>query len=110
MSHSTHVGFNAPPATAFNGSELRENWLGPALFDASWTVGVGHDPDAVPAVRSANGGSGNTVPFRVIPDLSERPEHAVQSARAKGRDVLGNDPPRPDFRDDPVHLEPEAGA
>ena len=47
MSHSTHVGFNAPPATAFSGRELRENWLGPALFDASWTVGVGNIRTAV---------------------------------------------------------------
>jgi len=42
MSHSTHVGFSAPPTAALSGSELRENWLGPPLFEASCVVGVGH--------------------------------------------------------------------
>lgn len=72
--------------------------------------GVGHDPDAVPAVRSANGGSGYTVPLRIIPDRSERPEHLVQSARAKGCDVFADDPARPRFGDDAVHFPPEAGS
>lgn len=35
ISHSTHVGFNAPPITAFSGKELRRNWDGPPLFDES---------------------------------------------------------------------------
>ena len=73
-------------------------------------VGVGHDPDPVPAVRSANGGSGNTVPLRIVPDRSERPEHLVQSARAKGCDVFGDDPARARFGDDAVHFPPEAAS
>ena len=30
--------------------------------------GVGHDPDPVASVRRTNGGSRNTVPFRIIPE------------------------------------------
>lgn len=76
---------------------------------ASQAVGVGHNPDPIPAVASANGGSGYTVPFRIIPERSETPEHDVQSARAKGRDVFDDDPPRPDFADDAEVFEPQAG-
>jgi hypothetical protein len=50
------------------------------------------------------------MPFRIIPDLSERPEHSIQSARAKGCDVFGDDPARARFGDDPVHFEPKAGS
>jgi hypothetical protein len=42
MSHSTHVGFNAPPIAAFKGRLCRSNCEDPALFDASCAVGVGH--------------------------------------------------------------------
>ena len=47
MSHSTHVGFNAPPATAFSGRLFRWYWLGPPLLLASCTVGVGNIAAAV---------------------------------------------------------------
>ena len=73
-------------------------------------VGVGNDPDAVPPVGSANGGSGNTVPLRIIPERSKPPEHDVQSARAKGRDVLDERPAGARFLDDATKLEPETGA
>jgi hypothetical protein len=42
MSHSTHVGFRLPPATAFSGKLFRWCWLGPPLLLASCTVGVGN--------------------------------------------------------------------
>ena len=60
-------------------------------------------------MRGANGGSGNTVPLRVIPERRDFPEHLVQSARAKGADVFDDDPRRPDFLDEPAVLAPEAG-
>lgn len=50
------------------------------------------------------------MPFRIIPDLRERPEDSVQSARAKGRYVFDDDPPRIDLGDEAVELEPEAAA
>lgn len=80
------------------------------LFEFGLAVRVGHNPDAVPPVGSANGGSGNTVPFCVKPDRSEAPEHLVQSARSKGRNVFNDREFRAGFGDDPEHFEPEAGA
>jgi len=47
MSHSTHVGFNAPPIAALSGKLFRRYWLGAPLFDASCVVGVGHIAAAV---------------------------------------------------------------
>jgi hypothetical protein len=47
MSHSTHVGFRLPPATAFSGKLFRWCWLGPPLLLASCTVGVGNIAAAV---------------------------------------------------------------
>ena len=72
--------------------------------------GVGHNPDAISNVRGANGGSGYTVPLRVIPERSDFPEHLIQSARAKGADVFDDDPRRPAFFDEPAVLAPEAGS
>lgn len=74
------------------------------------TPGPCEEPEPVPAVRSANGGSGYTMPFRIIADLSEPPEDFVQSARAKGGDVFDEDPFRPDLGDEAEELEPETGA
>ena len=42
ISHSTHSGFRAPPATALRGLEFLLSWLGAPLFLASWQVGVGN--------------------------------------------------------------------
>jgi hypothetical protein len=65
-------------------------------------VGVGSDdPDPVASVRSANGGSGYTVPLSIIPERREFPENRFQSARAKGGDVFEEDPARADFANEP---------
>ena len=55
------------------------------------------NPYAVPAMGSANGGSGNTVPLRIIPERSDFPEDSIQSTRAKGTNVFDDDPARADF-------------
>jgi hypothetical protein len=73
-------------------------------------TGVSNNPYPVPSVRSAEGGSGNTVPLRIIPERSEPPEHLVQSASAKGRDVFDDDVARPDFLDEPGVFAPEPGS
>jgi len=55
------VGVGQRFTATFSGSELRSHWLGPALFLASWAVGVGQDgeeKDPVPEVRRTNGGCG----------------------------------------------------
>jgi hypothetical protein len=160
ISHSTHVGFNIPPAalgrgipflpycsafdflpeslrqsravgvghspraTAFTAIERstvpflpsgrRPVGLIPLRTPfppfASLAAGVGHNPDSIPPVWCANGGSGNTVPFRVIPERRDFPEHLVQSASAKGDDVLDDDPRRPTLFDEPAVFAPQAGA
>jgi hypothetical protein len=55
MSHSTHVGFRLPPATAFSGKLFRWCWLGPPLLLASCTVGVGHIATIVARLKPAPG-------------------------------------------------------
>ncbi len=40
-------------------------------FVPSVAVGVGHNPDAVPLVRGANGGSWYAMPFSIKPDLGQ---------------------------------------
>jgi hypothetical protein len=57
---------------------------------------------------STNGGSGDTVPLRIVPDLSERPEYVFQSSSAKVGDVFSEDECGPEFSDDSVELPPEA--
>jgi hypothetical protein len=46
------------------------------------------------------------MPFRIIAERSECPEHLVQSARAKGRDILDDDPARLRGFDDAEHVAP----
>ena len=61
-------------------------------------------------MRRTNGTSGNTVPLRIVPERSERPEHLIQSARAKGADILDEDVARLEDFDRFGVLEPEAAA
>ena len=78
-------------------------------LSASLVVTVGNNPHSIPSVRSADGGSGYTVPFRIIPDRSEPAEADVQSSRSKGSDVFGDEVARARFLDDPEHFKPESG-
>ena len=48
------------------------------------------------------------MPLRIIPERREAPEHRVQSARAKGSDVFGDDVARAEFADEPRELKPES--
>jgi len=61
------------------------------LFLLSESVGVGHNPDPIPAVWGTNGTSGNTVPLRIVPERSDFPKHVSQSSMAKGADVFDED-------------------
>lgn len=76
----------------------------------SLAVGVGHNPDPISPVRRTNGARGYTMPFRIIPERSERPEHLIQSARAKGADIFNEDVARPERGDRFGVLEPESAA
>jgi hypothetical protein len=50
------------------------------------------------------------MPFRIIPERSERPEHSIQSARAKGADIFDEDVARLEDFDRFGVLEPEPAA
>ena len=50
------------------------------------------------------------MPFRIIPERSERPEHLIQSARAKGADIFDEDVARLEDFDRFGILEPESAA
>lgn len=71
---------------------------------------MGNNPDPIPLVRRTNGARGYTMPFRIIPERSERPEHLVQSARAKGADIFDEDVARPERGNRFSVLEPQAAA
>ena len=70
--------------------------------------GVGHNPDPIPPVRGTNGARGYTMPLRIVPERSERPEYLIQSARAKGGDIFDEDVARLERVDRFGVLEPEA--
>ena len=76
----------------------------------SVALGVGNNPDPITPVRGTNGASGYTMPFRIIPERSERPEHSIQSARAKGADIFDEDVARLEDFDRFGVLEPESAA
>jgi hypothetical protein len=50
------------------------------------------------------------MPFRIIPERSERPEYLIQSPRAKGGDIFDEDVARFERVDRFGILEPEAAA
>jgi hypothetical protein len=52
---------------------------------------MGDDPDAVAPVRGADGGSGHTVPDRIIPERGQAPENRSHSPTKQSWDVLHDD-------------------
>ena len=61
-------------------SRSRLNRGGRAL-PASTVCGVGNNPDAISAVRGANGGSWNTVPDRIVPERGQVSENGSHPER-----------------------------
>src|SRR6185437_16197534 len=51
----------------------------PVLPFQSLAVGVGHQPKPVAQMGSVNGGSGNTVPLRIVPERGQVPENSLKS-------------------------------
>ncbi len=41
----------------------------------AFAVGAGNDPHAVSAVRGADGGSGDAIPRRIVPERGQVPEN-----------------------------------
>jgi hypothetical protein len=108
MSHSTHVGFNAPlvgettierlscfPSRCLRWIEGIERLPRSRLSSA---CGVGNissgsdDPDPVTEVRGTNGRRGNALPLRVIPELGQVSENGSHPASHKEAwDILHED-------------------
>lgn len=83
-----------------------------AVCDESGTVlvRVGDEPEAVPLVRGANGGSWDAIPLRVIPERGQVPENAVEPPRAESWDVLHDRISGAKLANDPSELRPKTRA
>jgi hypothetical protein len=60
-------------------------------FCASFFLGVGNNPHAVPSVRRTNGGSWYAMPFRIIPELGQVSDNSVKPPSKECCDVLHDD-------------------
>jgi hypothetical protein len=76
-------------------------WLGAGLvvlFSFGDALGVGHNPYALSEVRRSNIGSGNNLPFRIVPARGHGPENtSEESSRLASKeawDVLQHDKSR----------------
>jgi len=103
-SFSVGVGHQArhPGCFAIEG----DNWF-------AFAVGVAKfcdDEDPVPPVRGADGGSGNTVPLRIIPALGQRPENGIQSPSKESWYVFQDDVARSYQANDPHEFVEKPGA
>src|SRR5262245_33396770 len=58
------------------------------VFPSSWATGVGHNPDSVPLVRGADGGSRYAVPVRVIPERGQLAEYVSKPPSKESCRVL----------------------
>lgn len=86
------------------GSESRAR-VGPF---ASLASGVRHEEEAFSSVRRADVGRGDDASVNGVPEAVEIGDNAIQPARNERRDVLDNDDARPELRNDPRVLEPQA--
>lgn len=74
-------------------------------------VGVGSkDPQSLSQVRGAAVGRREHAPFRIEPEVGQRPENSVEPSNKEPWDVLHEDEARSHFANDTKHLEPEAAA
>src|SRR3546814_2603691 len=74
----------------------------------SLAAGVGNNPDTISRVRSANAGSEDTMPFRIVPERCEAMEDDVQSASAEGGHIFNDDPFGLKLADEAEILKPQA--
>ena len=76
---------------------------------SSFATGVGHNEDAIANVRRANGGSGNAIPFRVIPALGQLSENGSEFSGVSQEpcNVLHEDVARSHLANEPSEFRPE---
>jgi len=60
-------------------------------FSASFALAVGHDPDPVPPVRGADGGSWYTVPDSIIPERGKVSENSSKPGTKETWHVFHDD-------------------
>jgi hypothetical protein len=125
MSHSTHVGFNAPFISSgetivfsFARAPLPPHLQRAAPPVSVTAVGVGHifrcaahfcmegasmfalavcvgnNPNPIPSVRGADGGSWHTVPDRIIPERGQVSANGSHPETKQAWDVLHDDEAR----------------
>jgi hypothetical protein len=75
--------------------------------DASWTFGVGHNPDAIPSVRGIDGASWNNNRKRGVTDGFQVRKHAVECHVDDASNVFTNDPSGLGLRNNSAHFRPE---
>jgi hypothetical protein len=54
-------------------------------------LGVGNHEEPITSVRGAKGGSGDTIPLRIIPARGKVCEHCGKSSTAQGGNVFDED-------------------
>jgi len=59
-------------------------------FWLSYACGVGHNEDPVPDMRGTKGGSRDTVPFRIVPDLGKINEDTGKTLPVESRHIFDN--------------------
>ena len=82
------------------------SWL-TILFSIALAFGVGHDPDAVPLVRSAGGARSQHSPFRIVPQRGQVAENTSKPARSEHWGVLHEHVPRSYLANNPRALSPQ---
>jgi hypothetical protein len=78
-----------------------------AAFDE---LGVGQNKHPVPDMRGTNGGSRYAMPFRIKPDLGQRPEYPVQSPSKQRCHVFQHNDSRSKFANQANGLEKQSRA
>ena len=64
------------------------------MLGASWlpfVVGVANNPEAIPPVRGANGGSWDAMPFRIVPERGQVSENVSKPPKKECCDVFHDD-------------------
>lgn len=124
--HSTNTGFGVPPMARLRSTmdgvphpfaywpdrRFRSARSFAAIHAASdlpsyCVCGVGNNPNSIPRMRGADGGSWNTVPDRIIPERGKVSENGSHPETEQTCDVFHNDELWSYFANDPAILFPK---
>lgn len=118
--HSTYSGFGTPVLHSMQAKASSSRWclVLPSLANLAEAVagdrapllaalGVGKDPDAIPLLGSANGGSWYAVPLRIIPERGQVSENDAKPSTKQSCDVFHDDEPRSKFANEAGDFRPQ---